>query len=149
MDLKQIKSNYKKENKNNFEIAQNMLYIAIPDLKEKFKLCENAVNRNDLLREEKVNNISALYEEKINICENILKNILEVRNATLKDLKDYTEDFSCISNNFIQLNDVIQKFRKNMLENDKLNNGVQIFEAEVSLELMEKDINIVIKRLEK
>ena len=149
MDLKIIKKNYKKKNRNSFEILQYLLYILIPDLKEKFSLCEKAVNIDNILKEQQCDNFDDLYNNYIVDAENILKHILEVKKASLKDLKEYITQFSTISNDFQNLNELIEIFRENVLTENKIENGIKIFMAECCLFLARADIDLVIEKISK
>lgn len=149
MDLKEINRNYKKKSRNSFEILQYQLYINIPNLKEQLKECENIINKEELLKQEKAKNIADLYLNTINSVEDKLKDILEVKRVTLKDLKNYIKSFSTITRELEGLNKVFDLLRQHILEEDKINNGVVIFRAETTLFLIKSDIDLIIEKISK
>ncbi len=149
MDLKEINRNYKKKSRNSFEILQYQLYINIPNLKEQLKECENIINKEELLKQEKAKNIADLYLNTINSVEDKLKDILEVKRVTLKDLKNYIKSFSAITRELEGLNKVFDLLRQHILEEDKINNGVVIFRAETTLFLIKSDIDLIIEKISK
>lgn len=143
MDLKQVIKNYKKKNRNSFEILQYLLYIDIPNLKKQFKNCETAVNQ------EALQNIENLYIKNIENAEKILTDILEVKRATLKDLEQYVTEFDNISKELLELEQIIELFRENILTDNQVDNGVKIFIAETSLLIARNNIDLVIAKINK
>ena len=143
MDLNQIIKNYKKKNRNSFEILQYLLYIDIPNLKKQFKNCETAVNQ------EALQNFENLYIKNIENAEKVLSDILEVKKATLKDLEQYVTEFDNISKELLELEQTIELFRENILTDNQVDNGVKIFIAETSLLVARDNIDLVIAKISK
>ncbi|MBP3597066.1 MAG: hypothetical protein J6J60_06690 [Clostridia bacterium] len=143
MDLKQIKTNYKKKNRNALEILHYQYYINVPKLSEQLKNCEKAIDK------EKLQNVSDLYLDNLKNVEKRLKDIIEVKNATLTDLKQCNEELLMVSNELSALYETIEIFRQHILEDDAINNGMTIFMTETSLFLLKADIDLVIEKLAK
>lgn len=143
MDLKQIKTNYKKKNRNALEILHYQYYINVPKLSEQLKNCEKAIDK------EKLQNVSDSYLDTLNNVEKRLKDIIEVKKATLADLKQYNEELLIVSNELSTIYVTLDLFRQHILEDDAINNGMIIFMAETSLFLLKADIDLVIEKLAK
>lgn len=143
MDLKQIVKNYKRKNRNSYDILLYLLYIDIPNLKKQFKNCEMAVNKETL------KNIENLYIKNIENAEKVLTDILEVKMVTLKSLKQYVAELDNVSKELAELEQVLELFRENILTDNQVDNGVKIFIAQTSLFVARDNIDLVIAKVSK
>lgn len=154
MDLNQIIKNYKKKNRNSFEILQYLLYVDIPNLKEQFAKCNKVVDKaklKPLLEKNKIENAKDIYTPSFNEAENTLKDILENKKATLTTLKEYKKELESISNAFADLQRIIEAFRQIDLNisSNNIDNGLQIFMVESRLSLAKDNIDLVIAKISK